>query len=144
MLATAIGAIELTHLNRLSREDRRLARQARSDSYVARSEDSKFQRHLDAAVRADDQQTLAMMPSEVRNEILLVANFFEELARQYNRGALDKEVIRYWFGDVSRLVYRRLVWFMRQHREMHPEHDAFREWVTMNEDFDRQSSERTR
>jgi hypothetical protein len=69
-----------------------------------------------------------------RLKILRFLNFWEELAGMYNRGLVDKGVVRDYFAAPALYYWKMSSWFIRYEQDRDP--DAMSQFRLMCEEFD--------
>jgi hypothetical protein len=125
-LALCAAVVQLVVLRRRAREDRTYA-------YFRRYVDWDFSRHVSAAIDHARWGNLKALTQVQRDELMLVANFFDELAAHFVRRRLDRRLTAEHFGPLSAHYYKRFAWFVREFQTRDPK--AFVEWEKMNEEL---------
>lgn len=123
-LALCTAAYQLIFLRRRAREDR-------TYEYFRRYVDWEFAKHTSAAASfARYWRTPKGLKLSEKDEIMLVANFFDELGAHFVRGRLDAGLVDTHFWELSEGYFGLFEPFVRDTQERVP--GAFREWEEMN------------
>jgi len=79
-----------------------------------------------------------LMSFREKQEVLVVMNFWEELAGMYNRDLVDKKIIREYFGDVIRDFWKRSAWLRDHAQSQYPGDNVYNELDLMCKDLSKE------
>lgn len=66
-----------------------------------------------------------------RLDVLVMLNFWEELAGMYNRDLVDKKIIDEYFGDAALEFWKRSLWLQHHLQEQQAGEAVYNEWQEM-------------
>jgi hypothetical protein len=127
------------------RQARRTTLETRAHEYLRRYGEPLLLPYLEKAHFAIGRDWTALSPSELqvrietweqlsfrcRIDVLVVLNFWEELAGMYNRELVDQQIIVDYFGDAAIAFWERSMWLAVHLRGPSPGKAIYNEWEKM-------------
>ncbi|MGE3140564.1 MAG: hypothetical protein AB7I08_02760 [Thermoleophilia bacterium] len=130
VVVAAVGGLSLIVAVATLARLRKRAYEDRTYEYFRRYVDWQFAIRLSAAAGHAAWGNAKALTRVEKDEVMLAANYFDEMAAHYVRGRLDEDLVQEHFRELSEGYFQLFEWFLRDTQKRVP--SAFREWKEMN------------
>lgn len=143
-ISLIFAGLQLKKQHEQQKENTRWQKAQVAHEFIKRFNDPAFREDLsksitflvDNKISNDEKYQIIEKNIELRSQIVLTLNFFEEMGIMYNKNFIDKELIKDFFKSISIDFYTNANFFIQKRRSLNPDHAKnFTQWQSMNKEL---------